>query len=134
MRVLIDASALNRAPSGTAVYVERLIPALEAAGVTVHTTRIRPRPRGGGGPRSYLNAALETGWTQAELPRRARRAGVDLLHHPLPALARRSPVPQVVTVHDLAFEHLPECFDPRFRAVARRRHRAAARGAAAVVV
>jgi len=134
VRVLIDATALNRAPSGTAVYVERLIPALEAAGVTVLATRIRPRPRGGGGPRSYLNLALETGWTQAELPRRARRARADLLHHPLPALARRTPVPQVVTVQDLAFELLPDLFDPRFRAVARRRHRAAARGAAAVVV
>ncbi len=134
MRVLIDASPLDRAPSGTAVYLERLLPALEALGVTVLVTRPRARPRGGGGARSYLNAALETGWIHGELPRRARRARADLLHHPLPALARGAPLAQVVTVHDLAFELIPECFDPRFRAIARRRHRAAARGAAAVIV
>ncbi|HVE67946.1 MAG TPA: glycosyltransferase family 1 protein, partial [Solirubrobacteraceae bacterium] len=42
-------------------------------------------------------------------------------------------LPQVVTVHDLAFERLPEAFDPRFRAFARRAHRRAARRAAAVI-
>ncbi|MDQ4040458.1 MAG: glycosyltransferase family 4 protein, partial [Actinomycetota bacterium] len=72
-------------------------------------------------------------WTQVALPRRARAAGADVLHHPLPALARRTPCPQVVTVHDLAFERLPEAFDPRFRAFARRAHRRAVRRAAAVV-
>ena len=133
MRVLIDVTPLNRAPSGTAVYLEQLLPALEALGVTVLTTRLKARPRGGGGPRSYANAAVEAAWNGAELARRARRARADVLHHPLPAHARGAAPPQVVTVHDLAFEHLPECFDPKFRAVARRRHRAAARAARAVV-
>src|SRR5205085_6020164 len=35
--------------------------------------------------------------------------------------------------HDLAFERLPDAFDPRFRAFARRSHRAQARRAEAVV-
>ncbi len=42
-------------------------------------------------------------------------------------------MPQVVTVHDLAFVHFPEAFDPRFRRYALVAHRAAARRAAAVV-
>ncbi len=134
MRVLIDVSALNRAPSGTAVYLERLLPALAAEGVDVVTARRRARPRGGGGPRSYLNAAAEAAWIAGELPRRARSASADVLHHPLPAFARRAPCPQVVTVHDLAFERLPDLFDARYRALARRRHRAAARRAGAVIV
>lgn len=133
MRVLIDVTPLGRAPSGTAVYLEQLLPALERAGVTVLTTRLPPRPRGRGGLRSYANAATEAAWLAAELPRRARRARADVLHHPLPARARGAPCPQVVTVHDLAFERLPECFDARFRLVARHRHRAAARAAAAVI-
>jgi glycosyltransferase involved in cell wall biosynthesis len=40
----------------------------------------------------------------------------------------------VVTVHDLAFLALPGCFNARFRMVAKRTHRAAARAADAVVV
>jgi glycosyltransferase involved in cell wall biosynthesis len=42
-------------------------------------------------------------------------------------------VPQVVTVHDLAFLRLPEAFDRRYAAWARRAHRSAARRAGAVV-
>jgi len=65
--------------------------------------------------------------------RLARTARADVLHHPLPALAVRAPCPQVVTVHDLAFERLPELFSPGFRRWASRAHRRAARGAGAVV-
>jgi glycosyltransferase involved in cell wall biosynthesis len=42
-------------------------------------------------------------------------------------------VPQVVTVVDLAFERLPDHFDPRFRIYAHRSHRAAALASAAVI-
>jgi glycosyltransferase involved in cell wall biosynthesis len=72
-------------------------------------------------------------WTELELPRLARLCDADVLHHPLPASAIRCPVAQVITVHDLAFERLPDGFDPAFRTYARLFHRAAARRAAAVV-
>ncbi len=40
-----------------------------------------------------------------ELPRRARAAGADLIHHPLPAHAYAPGTPRrSITVHDLAFE------------------------------
>jgi glycosyltransferase involved in cell wall biosynthesis len=42
-------------------------------------------------------------------------------------------MPQVVTVMDLSFARLPECFDVRFRAYARKAHRAAALSADAVI-
>src|SRR3954452_11754130 len=91
------------------------------------------RAPGGGGPRSALNWGTDAWWTAVALPRRAREANADVLHHPLPAHSSTASCPQVVTVHDLAFERLPECFDPLYRAYASRAHRRAARRAHAVV-
>ena len=109
--------------ASTGVYVERLIEELRALGVDVRAVSSRAR--------KYLSP-VDLAWTHVELPRRAR--GCDLLHHPLPAHSRGFPGPQVVTVHDLAFLRVPDCFNRRFRLVAGARHRAAARAAAAVVV
>jgi len=134
MRVLLDTTYARRGPSGTGVYLEQLVRALRAEGVEVveAANRRRPAPaRGGIG--SVRNLALDAWWTQAELPRLATKARADVLHHPLPALAARAPCPQVVTLHDLAFERLPDHFAPAFRRWASRSHRRAARGAAAVV-
>ncbi|MDX6658621.1 MAG: hypothetical protein QOH62_3414 [Solirubrobacteraceae bacterium] len=91
------------------------------------------RAPGGGGPRSALNWGTDAYWTAVELPRRAREINADVLHHPLPALSAAASCPQVVTVHDLAFERLPECFAPAYRAYASRSHRRAARNADAVI-
>ena len=134
MRVLLDTSYALRGPSGTAVYLERLARALRTEGVdVVEAADERRRPPAGGGAGSVRNLAHDAWWTQVALPRRAREAGADVLHHPLPALARRAPCAQVVTLHDLAFERLPDRFAPAFRRWATLTHRVAARGAAAVV-
>ena len=136
MRVALDVTPARRGAgqySGTAIYLQRLVPALRRLGVEVvelHNER-RAAPAGGGWG-SVRNLAADLAWVQHELPRRALRAGADVLHHPLPACARLGPA-QVTTVHDLAFEALPWAFDPRFRRWARFTHRAAARGAHAVV-
>jgi glycosyltransferase involved in cell wall biosynthesis len=130
MKVLLDTTPARFGPSGTAIYVEQLAAALRDEGVTVlEASNARRRPPGTGSAR---NALEDLRWSQVELRRRAREA--DVLHHPLPVLTARGPRPQVVTVHDLAFEELPEAFDPRFRRYARGVHRLAARRAAAVVV
>ena len=140
MRVLIDTSFAARGPSGTAVYIERLTEALHARGnveVIEARRRHRPAPGRSRGRRgvlwSALNALLDVGWTQVSLRRQARRARADVIHHPLPAWTWRAPCAQAITVHDLAFEHLPEGFGRIWRTLARRRHRAAARRAGAVV-
>jgi glycosyltransferase involved in cell wall biosynthesis len=134
MRVLLDMTYARRGPSGTAVYLSCLAAALRAEGATVvEAANERRRAPAGGGAGSAANLALDEWWTQVQLPRLAREAGADVLHHPLPALAARAPCPQVVTVHDLAFERLPEHFAPAFRRWASRAHRRAARGAAAVI-
>ncbi len=58
-------------------------------------------------------------WEALALPRAAR--GLDLLHAPVNVLPARLPCPGVVTVHDLAFLHLPQVVAPL-----RRRYLAAA--------
>jgi glycosyltransferase involved in cell wall biosynthesis len=134
MRVLLDTTYALRGPSGTGVYLERLTQALRDEGVEVIEAANEQRPApAGGGAGSARNLALDLHWTQVELPRRAREAQADVLHHPLPALAARAPCPQVVTIHDLAFERLPEHFAPAFRRWASMTHRRAARGADAVI-
>ena len=130
-RVLLDTTYALRGPSGTGVYLSELVPRLRELGVEViEAANERRRPPGSG---SWRNLAEDARWTQVELPRRAKREGADVLHHPLPALAARCPVPQVITVHDLAFDTLPDAFDPRFAAFARTTHRLAARRADAVI-
>ena len=122
--MVIDVSYARRGPSGTGVYVERLVEALRAEGADVREVAQRR-------PHRYLNLPAEAAWS-ARLARAAR--GADVLHHPLPAIARAARCAQVVTVHDLAFLRVPDCFNARFRTIAATRHRAAARAADGVVV
>jgi len=131
VRVLVDTTYALRGPSGTATYLAGLVPALREAGVeVVEAANERRRPPRTGSARNWL---ADAAWVQRELPRRARAARADVVHHPLPAHARATGPAQVVTVHDLAFIRLPEAFDRRYAAWARRAHRAAARRARAVV-
>ncbi len=136
MRVMIDATYAERAPfSGTGVYIERITSALaRLEEVDVEpVVNARRRPPAGGGAGSLRNLATDRWWTAFQLPALARRARADVLHHPLPAFARWSSVPQVVTVHDLAFERVPQHFDRRYRRYAQLSHRGAALAAHAIV-
>src|SRR6202035_1918243 len=91
----------------------------------------RRRLPAGGGVGSVRNLMADLWWERFELPLLARRRRVDVVHHPLPA--RSISRAQVVTVHDLAFERLPQCFDRGYRVYAHHAHRAAAQAAAAHV-
>ena len=99
----------------------------------IETANLRRRAPAGGGPRSAGNLLADWRWTAQDLPRLAARERADLIHHPLPAHARFTTVPQVITVHDLSFERLPQYFAPAFRRFAHRSHRAAALSADAVI-
>jgi glycosyltransferase involved in cell wall biosynthesis len=136
MRVLIDATYIRRGPrSGTGIYVERLVEALDRLDeVEVETVvNTRRRPPAGGGIGSVRNLLADGWWASIQLARLARRAGAEVIHHPLPAFSRWSGIPQVVTVHDLAFEVLPQHFDRGYRRYAQIAHRSAARASDAVV-
>jgi glycosyltransferase involved in cell wall biosynthesis len=134
MRVLIDTSYVLRGPSGTSTYILEFTAALRRLGVeVVEVANERRRPPAGGGIGSLRNLLADRRWVHRKLPQFAADIRVDLVHHPLPAIARQPPCPQVVTVHDLAFETHPEHFDPRFVRWARHAHRRAAQEAAAVI-
>jgi glycosyltransferase involved in cell wall biosynthesis len=134
MKVAIDTSYLARGPSGTGVYIEQLMAALRAEGVEVIELHQRLRGRRGGRNklRSAANTALDIAWTRELLPRAAERAKADVLHHPLPAWSPTR-IPQVVTIHDVAFARHPDDFDPVWRRLALRWHRKAAQCADAVI-
>jgi glycosyltransferase involved in cell wall biosynthesis len=103
----IDAARMSTARTGIENYLHHLLPGLvaswRAAGgeVVVFATdtavvaHIQPPVQvdAGGGP----------GWTQARLPVRARRLGLDVYFSPIPVLPVLAGVgcPCVVTVHDL---------------------------------
>ncbi len=133
---MIDVSYSGRGRTGTGVYVEELVRALAAredTEVVCVRQRRRLRPGAGNPLRSAANLALDSAWTRFGLPRAARLAEADVLHHPLPAHSPRARCPQVVTVHDVAYERHPDEFDPAWRAVARRQHRVALARTGAVV-
>jgi glycosyltransferase involved in cell wall biosynthesis len=134
MRVLLDTTFALRGHSGTGVYLAHLEEALSDLGIdVVEASNDGRRAPGGGLQTSAFNAAADQWWSTVELPRRARHAGADVVHHPLPAHSPMGGIAQVVTVHDLAFERVPEGFDARFRTFARIAHRRAARSAGAIV-
>jgi glycosyltransferase involved in cell wall biosynthesis len=136
VRVLLDTSCARRAPySGTGIYIQRLCSELSRDDrVEVIEASNRPRRApAGGGLGSIRNLAADLWWSGFELPRQAKRADAQLIHHPLPARAPVTGLPQVVTVVDLAFERMPDAFDRGYRTYAHLTHRAAASHAGAVI-
>jgi glycosyltransferase involved in cell wall biosynthesis len=136
MRILIDTTYALRAPhSGTAVYTDRIAEALAGLPDTevVTAANARRRSPAGGGAASVANAIADLRFTELELPRRARVAAADVIHHALPAIAHGIRIAQVVTVHDLAFARIPEAYEVAYRRYARLAHAHAARRAQAVI-
>lgn len=72
-------------------------------------------------------------WEQALAPVVVRRSGVDLMHFPVNVVSMISTVPQVVTVHDLAFHHFPEQYPPMKQRYLRLMTRLAVRRATRVI-
>lgn len=108
---------LNRA--GEFRYASRLLAALRARpGVDVRVLGPTSRVPRGPAQRVALQAAVQGGWYPGVLPWRARRAAVDVMHHPRhlvpPTPGQRAPA--VVTVHDVLVLRAPELFSPVIRA------------------
>src|SRR5262245_40564536 len=99
LNVGIDVSPLTRTRAGTARYLEGLLGELERGA----DARVRRLHFPGG-----ASALGDLVWYPAILPLRAR--GLDVLHCPGIRAPFRSPVPLVVTVHDVAVLRHPEAF------------------------
>jgi alpha-1,3-rhamnosyl/mannosyltransferase len=72
-------------------------------------------------------------WLQWSAPRWLAKNRVDLFHCPWYGLPFRQPVPMVVTIHDLTFEHHPEWFSRAHQLTYRTQARHAARTARAIL-
>ena len=105
IRAAVDVSPLVQTRAGTARHVRGLLGALAARdGVEVE-------PRSFGGRGRVASLLRDSWWYYAALPRSAR--GLDVLHCTTFRGPLRSPVPFVVTLHDLALVRHPELF-PRW--------------------
>ncbi len=113
MRVGLDVSPLRLTRAGTA----RVIRTLQEIPQEHGDVEIVPLDWGGSG--RLAAATRDAWWYPHALPRAAGRARVDVLHCPSFRGPTASPVPLVVTVHDLAVLRHPELFNRWTRAYSR---------------
>jgi glycosyltransferase involved in cell wall biosynthesis len=109
----MDVSALALTRAGTARHIRSLLGALAGEDVEVRRYAL-------GGSSRALVPVRDVGWYLGALPAKARRDRVDVLHCPTQRAPVRSPVPLVVTVHDLAVLRHPETFNRWTREYSRR--------------
>src|SRR5262249_29361854 len=103
VEVAFDTSPLAQTRAGTARHIRSLLGVLEQApGVTLHRHAFALRGRA-------AVPVRDLGWYLAALPVLAR--GADVLHCPTFRAPVSSPVPLVVTFHDLAVLRHPESFN-----------------------
>jgi glycosyltransferase involved in cell wall biosynthesis len=112
--VAVDLRSLVRAPTGIGIHTRELLVRLAPRGEQqfvgmAHAPLADPTPLAAAG------VALEThptfrgvAWQQVRLPRRLARGDIDLFWSPLMTLPWNTPVPSVVTVHDLTAVLYPE--------------------------
>jgi alpha-1,3-rhamnosyl/mannosyltransferase len=127
MRVGIDISALSLTRAGTARYLRELLPRLHD-----HPDVDLVQLAFGGAGR-FTAVVRDAAWYPAGLPRRARRAELDVLHCPTFRAPPRPSVPLVVTVLDLAILRYPEAFNRWTRTYSRVLVPRAVRAAARVI-
>lgn len=124
MRIGLNAHLLSFEPTyrqaGVSKYIEALLRYLPEVApdlaVVAFTGPARPLPEQGFEQRiEWRHSRLPTakpevriGWEQTSGVVAAHRARIDLLHAPVNVISMGVRLPQVVTVHDLAFHHYPE--------------------------
>ncbi len=110
MRIAIDANVLEGAWGGIPKYLSRIAAELIAGGdeidLLANTRRLeRPPP---GAHEVGVRVKGTPIWRNAFVPLWLARARPDVLWAPESVLPRRSPVPTVATIHDLASLRYPE--------------------------
>ena len=108
MRVAVDARALGAHPTGVGRYLEGLLSAWLDERPDDAFVLLSPRPirlpdalKGRVETKTTAGRVPGTIWLQTLAPFLAQRSGSDLFFGPLGILPLRSPLPSVVTVHDL---------------------------------
>lgn len=110
----VDLRALVGQPSGIGFFTLELLRELvlrggaDYIGMAHAATSVEDELAEAGVAVERQPAPLGVLWQQLQLPRRVRRADIDLLWSPLLTLPARLPKPGVVTVHDLTALLYPE--------------------------
>lgn len=138
-RIAVDARALVDAPAGVGYYTRSLLLHL-AQRKALSLTALSHRPARqvedlaeAGVEFKTASAPLGYWWQQRILPRQLARGKFDLLWSPLGSLPQRSPIPSVVTVHDLTPLLFPYWHSWRNRVTFRRQLPATLRAATHIV-
>jgi glycosyltransferase involved in cell wall biosynthesis len=105
LRVGIDLTPLALTRAGTARHIHSLLSVLEPE------PSLELRRYSFGGRARPLVPLRDVAWYLAALPALAKRDRLDVLHCPTVRAPVKSPVPLVVTVHDLAILRHPEAFN-----------------------
>jgi glycosyltransferase involved in cell wall biosynthesis len=137
IRVGIDGRAFTSPAAGVRRYVSELVRALVSSDAALEIVAI-------GGSSDSLPSGVRhfpeswhpptnLGWAIGGLPRIARRAGVDLIHAPAYTAPLGSPVPTVLTIHDVSYERHPEWYPYRRDWLRRAFYRRSARVAAHIL-
>ena len=119
MRVGFDAASLVLNRAGEYRYAAALRAALQARDdVELHELWPGRRAPEGLSSRLALQAAVQGLWYPLVVPAAARRARLDVLHHPRYAVSPEPGlrVPVVVTMHDVLVLSVPELFSAPIRA------------------
>ena len=107
LRVGYELTGLELDAAGSARYIESLRPELERLdGIEL----VPLRQKGGPGGRVLRGLRRELAYFPFELPRRARRLALDVLHCTAAVAPVRSSVPTVITLHDVLGLDRPEWF------------------------
>jgi glycosyltransferase involved in cell wall biosynthesis len=111
LRVGYELTGLELDATGSARYITSLRRELEQLdGIELVPLRHEGPPRRGIAGRVLRGLRRELAYFPVQLPRRARRLRLDVLHCPAPLAPLRSTVPTVVTVHDILGLDHPEWF------------------------
>ncbi len=120
--VLVDARFARRRHTGIATYLEELRRAIEAAppeDLRLEWLRGPPGLPRRGRLTSLGNLVLDLAWLHVCVPLTAWRRRARLVHAPVNWAPWWSACDTVVTVHDLAWERVPDAFPEGFRRYAR---------------
>lgn len=118
LRIGIDGRAFASPAPGIRRYAAGLVRGLLALGEPIDVVALGGRnssalPPGTGHVDEPPHPPTNLGWTLVGIPRAARRARVDVVHAPAYTAPFWSPVPTVLTIHDVSYELHPQWYPYR---------------------
>jgi len=138
LRIGIDGRAFASPAPGIRRYTAGLVRGLLALGEPIDVVALggansSALPPGTGHVDEPPHPPTNLGWTLVGIPRAAWRAGVDVVHAPAYTAPFWSPVPTVLTIHDVSYELHPQWYPYRRDWARRTFYRCSAHAAAHIL-